>query len=135
MSVLARRWGAPPAERPLRIVKRRLVVVDGASRGDAFVVRDGAVIGRSTEADWALEHDRRISGRHLAIELTADGRVAVTDLASRNGTIVDGVRLQPLVATPIVAGTSIAIGCTTIVYEEVTILCGDASTERPLDPH
>lgn len=49
-------------------------------------------IGRSESADVRLSHPL-VSREHASIEATDDGSIVIRDLASRNGTVVDG---QPL---------------------------------------
>jgi sigma-B regulation protein RsbU (phosphoserine phosphatase) len=49
------------------------------------------IVGRSPDADIRLDH-RSVSRRHASITVDA-ARVMVTDLGSRNGTRVDGIRV------------------------------------------
>jgi DNA-binding NtrC family response regulator len=73
-----------------------------------LVVRLGArrtIVGRAPECDVVLT-DPSISGRHVALESVEDGFL-VRDLGSRNGTFLDGRRVESAVA---VAGNRIAIG-------------------------
>ncbi len=65
------------------------------------------VVGREN-ADVLLM-DGTVSRRHALITLN-EGVVTVTDLASTNGTQVDGVIVSPNVATPLSPGASISFG-------------------------
>ena len=59
----------------------------------AFAVpRSGLVLGRG-QPDGALEADDRVSRRHLCVD-HARGSWGVRDLGSRNGTFVDGARID-----------------------------------------
>ncbi len=69
-----------------------LVFSNGAARAVPMRLGDGALdIGRADTAEGKLE-DGRVSRRHARIALEG-GRFTVTDLASQNGTFVDGERL------------------------------------------
>ncbi|WP_207931085.1 FHA domain-containing protein [Streptomyces sp. 8K308] len=71
-------------------VPGRLLVVAGPDAGGVHLLRGGvARIGRSAEADIPLD-DPDVSRVHCAVALDPGGRVTVTDLGSRNGTLLDG---------------------------------------------
>ncbi|GAA3372081.1 hypothetical protein GCM10020367_25610 [Streptomyces sannanensis] len=80
----------------------RLHVVSGPDAGGVHLLHGGRIaIGRSADADVPLD-DPDVSRLHCAVTLTDDGRVAVADLGSTNGTTIDGtdvgerpVRLAP----------------------------------------
>ena len=71
-------------------------------------------IGRDPKSDVPLD-DTRVSRRH-ALVVCADGRITVADLASRNGTYLNGRRLggQP---EPLAQGDVLKIGDFTLVFE------------------
>lgn len=54
--------------------------------------------GRSEECELHLAHPL-VSRKHASIERTADGTFCVTDLGSRNGTVVDGEEIIAASAT------------------------------------
>lgn len=82
------------------------------------------VIGRTMTTLPALMQDDRLSRRHARIARSADGRLVVVDLDSRNGTFVDGERIvEP---TPIRAGSEVRVGRTAFMVVEV----GDRGTVR-----
>jgi len=66
------------------------------------------VIGRSTDADWAVP-DQRVSRRHALLTLR-DGNWFVLDLGSRHGTTVNGSRLGEHEEVPIVHGDLLGLG-------------------------
>ena len=73
------------AKRPLALfvlTQRRTLVVDRARR-----------VGRSIDCDLAVPDDEACSRVHLHVAPYGDG-VMVSDLGSRNGTFVDGVRVD-----------------------------------------
>jgi transcriptional regulator of acetoin/glycerol metabolism len=73
-----------------------LVLIFGGGKPVCLPVRlDGkpVVLGRYATEDVTVVDDDRISRRHTRITARGEG-VRVTDLESRNGTFVDGVRVQ-----------------------------------------
>ncbi|MBS1870097.1 MAG: FHA domain-containing protein [Actinobacteria bacterium] len=79
------RADAPPAE---------LVVVAGPAAGTRIPLAPGAhALGRDPAAADVVLADPSISGRHVVLDVAADGSAAATDAGSTNGTAIDGVRL------------------------------------------
>ncbi|HYF00496.1 MAG TPA: GGDEF domain-containing protein [Planctomycetota bacterium] len=71
-----------------------LYVVYGADRGRHVALGPEPVtLGRSSDARVVLQDDR-ISKLHCAVRLLPDGTVEVEDLGSRNGTFIDGARIE-----------------------------------------
>jgi ABC transport system ATP-binding/permease protein len=86
--------------------------------GLRFALSDRAtVVGRDPQCDLPLQ-DERASWQHLRIEI-ANGAPLITDLGSRNGTFVDGRRIdsQP---RPITREAIIQIGSTRARLRDVT---------------
>jgi DNA-binding NtrC family response regulator len=97
--------GARPAVR-----SAQLRVVDGPDRGlEIELPPVGVVIGTERSCDIVLT-DAFVSRRHCSISPTAQG-FAVTDLGSKNGTVIDGVAVQKVVAPP---GVAIRVGKTLV---------------------
>jgi adenylate cyclase len=70
----------------------RLILNPGQSDEQTFPLRGGAnTIGRTPENDVCVVH-RSLSRRHARIDVE-DGRLAIEDLQSKNGTFVDGERI------------------------------------------
>ncbi|MFE6667688.1 FHA domain-containing protein [Streptomyces sp. NPDC057697] len=83
-------------------VPARLHVVAGPDAGGVHLLHGGRVrIGRSADADVPLD-DPDVSRLHCAVTVSADGLVAVADLGSTNGTLLDGeeVRERPVRLKP-----------------------------------
>ncbi|MEU9031426.1 FtsK/SpoIIIE domain-containing protein [Streptomyces sp. NPDC048383] len=73
----------------------QLHVVAGPDAGGVHLLHPGAIrIGRSADADVPLD-DPDVSRLHCAVTVMADGRVAVADLGSTNGTTLDGTPVGP----------------------------------------
>jgi DNA-binding NtrC family response regulator len=86
--------------------------------------RAAVVVGRDTGCDLAVT-DPAVSGRHFSVEPTAGG-TRVRDLGSRNGTYLDGHRIESALALP---GSVIVAGNTTIeLRDESEPLRGRART-------
>ncbi|MET9610286.1 FHA domain-containing protein [Streptomyces sp. NPDC006512] len=91
----------------------QLHVVAGPDAGGVHLLHPGSVrIGRSADADVPLD-DPDVSRLHCTVTVRADGRVAVADLGSTNGTTLDGtpVGARPVALTP---GALLRIGESTL---------------------
>ncbi len=96
----------------------RLEVISGNATGHSITVEDELVIGRLADGDGRLEEDPELSRHHARITRERDGRYAIEDLGSSNGTFVNGLGLtSPAV---LVIGDSIELGGTTLVVREIT---------------
>ena len=80
-------------------------------------------LGRSSAADLCFADDTGLSRQHLAIEREGEGW-ALNDLASKNGTILNGTRVAA--RTPLKPGDRIMAGHLILVY--------DGSSSRPTKP-
>ncbi len=76
---------------------------------------DRYVVGREQGADLLL-NDEEVSREHAALRALPDGRLAIEDLGSRNGTFVNGHRLTGPVSLS--GGEEIRIGTTAITVAE-----------------
>lgn len=71
----------------------RLVVLEPKERrGTTFALTNGLGIGREPDNTIVILDDAYISGHHVKVTV-ADGRVLIDDLASKNGTYLNGARL------------------------------------------
>ncbi|MEV6959615.1 FHA domain-containing protein [Streptomyces sp. NPDC051207] len=83
----------PEAHPELDDAPTQLHVVAGPDAGGVHLLHGGEIrVGRSADADVALD-DPDVSRMHCAVTVAADGRVAVADLGSTNGTLLDGTRV------------------------------------------
>ncbi len=72
----------------------RLTVRSGPDKGTtAEAAGDGFLIGRDEVCDLVL-HDDNVSRRHASLSILSDRHAALTDLGSRNGTFVNGHRID-----------------------------------------
>jgi pSer/pThr/pTyr-binding forkhead associated (FHA) protein len=89
-----------------------LVAVDGPLVGQRFDVRSPIEVGRESPG-IPLGFDSSASRRHARLAPVADG-IAITDLGSTNGTLVNGARVS---ATTLKPGDLVKIGATTFRVE------------------
>ena len=79
-------------------VGRRIIleVVEGPRKGMVYQFPKGnVVIGRAQEADLFIEDDK-ISHKHCIIEAFARDLVFISDLASTNGTLINGMIVRSI---------------------------------------
>ena len=88
----------------------RLEVVSGKATGFAIVVADRLVIGRHSDGPGRLADDPELSRHHAQISRDDSGMYLIEDLASTNGTIVNGARISSPI--PLAVGDSIEVGAT-----------------------
>lgn len=86
---------APPAtSRRRRSTVGKLAVLEPRSRkGSTFEVGTEITIGRSSKASISVPDDAFVSQLHARV-YQSDGGTMVEDLASTNGTFVNGVQIQ-----------------------------------------
>jgi pSer/pThr/pTyr-binding forkhead associated (FHA) protein len=95
----------------------RLEVVSGNAGGFEINVADRLVIGRNSEGPGRLAGDPELSRHHAEISRDDSGVYRIEDLASTNGTIVNGSRIES--PTPLATGDSIQVGTTSILVVQV----------------
>lgn len=77
-------------------------------------------IGRQEGNELRLNH-RLVSRQHARIKCTAK-TCRVTDLGSANGTLIDGVKLEPNTPLLIKSGATISIGPFEMVFEQIAVV-------------
>ena len=96
-------------------MKQFLRIVGGTSNGQEIPVTSSKIsLGRGEEADYRLKSEL-VSRSHCEIQLLSE-EVVITDLNSRNGTFVNGVRLEGKLS--IKPGDSLRIGNMLFVLTE-----------------
>jgi len=70
-----------------------LVVIDGDHRRQVDLHEIEVTVGRGADCDVVLPGDQTLSRRHLTLRSTEEGWT-VTDLGSRNGSFVNGRRVE-----------------------------------------
>jgi pSer/pThr/pTyr-binding forkhead associated (FHA) protein len=106
----------------------RLEVVSGNAGGFEICVADRLVIGRNSEGPGRLAGDPELSRHHAEISRDDGGVYLIEDLASTNGTVVNGSRISS--PTPLATGDSIMVGTTSILVVQVP---GESDPAPPVD--
>ena len=115
--------------RPVRMVHRlRITVEAGPDAGAQHAPDDLASIAIGTSEDNAIVlTDPAVSRYHLELRRTASG-IQISDLGSRNGTWVGGMRIERAIGP---AGTRMKIGDTTIAVDDAGSSVAPPLTEAP----
>lgn len=91
----------------------RLIIEEGMQKGREFRFSAEAAVGRGKDNLVTVE-DPRVSLRHARIVLE-NGRYVLKDLASRNGTFVNGERVTE---APLAFGDKVKVGALTLSFSE-----------------
>jgi len=87
----------------------KLIVASGKSAGRSIAIkRNKLLIGRSEECD-VRPLSEEVSRRHCAVTV-GPAEVWIEDLKSRNGTFVNGARIEPATRTKLADGDVIRVG-------------------------
>jgi hypothetical protein len=79
----------------------------------SFPLREGVnILGRDATADVPID-DTTVSRKHAAITISSDG-ASIEDLSSKNGTFVDGVKLEE--SAPLLEGQKVVLGDAAIAF-------------------
>lgn len=92
-----------------------LKVISGPNNGAEFSMQAGNsyIIGTDPNACDIVFHDTSVSRQHTRITINPDDTLVIEDLKSRNGTLVDGERLQG--KSPLPSNTLVSLGTTSFV--------------------
>lgn len=90
-----------------------LLLLTGPQAGRRLEVQGEVSIGRSPSCTIALE-DAKVSRKHVQL-IVEDGQARVVDLGSRNGTLVNGEKLEA--ESTLLPGDRLQVGDSTIVFE------------------
>jgi len=105
-----------------------LVVTEGPAAGQRFELDSEVVLGREG-VSATIADDSELSRRHAAVRPAAGG-FEIEDLGSRNGTFVNGQKIEG--ATRLAGGDSIKIGQTVLALEGVAQAAVTAVTPSPV---
>jgi pSer/pThr/pTyr-binding forkhead associated (FHA) protein len=103
----------------------QLVISEGKEAGREFLFDQGSVvIGRTPECDVIL-YDSGVSRRHARIFVDGDA-IAIEDLGSSNGTLVNGAKVEK---RPLKDGDAITLGPVVFTFTAVASLEQDSVTD------
>ena len=104
----------------------RIVIAKGPGVGRDHAIGTECVVGRAPEVDFVLE-DVGASRRHFRVSRDGDGYV-LEDLGSRNGTSVNGARVQRIALRD---GDAIRVGATEMVFRQKDTMDAGEKAARP----
>lgn len=91
-----------------------LTIIDGKNKGEVVQPKEGITkMGRSSRCDFFVD-DEKASGNHIEIRFENE-ELFITDMSSRNGTFLNGNRIDPGEEIQLFEGDRVVIGLT--VYE------------------
>ncbi len=90
-----------------------LLLLSGPSAGLRFNVETEVTLGRSPACEIPLE-DSKVSRRHAKV-VVEDGQARITDLGSRNGTVVNGERIEG--EAILLPGDRVQVGDSVVLFE------------------
>ncbi len=94
------------------------LAIEGPQGSQVFTLRLGqTTVGRQEGNDLQLD-DQKVSRQHALIHCTDNG-CQITDLASSNGTYVDGEKLISNIPSALLPGSTVLIGSFTIQFKQV----------------
>ncbi len=100
---------------PQRIAMASLVIYTPDGKKHTVILQAALItLGRSRDADLSYPDDSGLSRLHLQFKKSGDGYL-IQDLNSKNGTSVNGQRLEA--ARPLVANDKISCGHLAVVYD------------------
>lgn len=89
----------------------QIFIMNGPEKGRSIPFEESTVLlGRSPENNIQMR-DKSVSRRHLKIEMRGD-KCFITDMGSKNGTFIDGIRMKPETEYEVKEGMPIAVGKT-----------------------
>ena len=89
-------------------------------------------VGRGAGCQVLIDDDS-VSAQHARLEYDL-GAWRITDLASTNGTAIEGVKLAPEVPTPLPNGATVRFGGVKLVFREVAEVDVDAARAGWVEP-
>ena len=93
----------------------RLIVIRGAATTDSVTIPLPCLIGRGREVDLCVD-SLIVSRNHCRLDLQ-DGKIFLTDLGSRNGTVVNGQFIPENVPVELSNQSAFSIGPLTFQLE------------------
>ena len=99
--------------------KLEIVFLTGPNKDKHFEISSASLrIGRSSSSDVQIP-DEELSRNHCMIEVSSDGALTITDLASANGTFLNGENIEGN-TKPLKIGDEVSIGTSVFVITSPT---------------
>ncbi|HEY6726569.1 MAG TPA: FHA domain-containing protein [Polyangiaceae bacterium] len=107
-----------------------LKATDGPLKGSRFVLGERTILGRAVDCDIQVLA-QGVSRQHAAIIVNDEGEPYLMDLASKNGTFVDGL---PILRVRLEPGMSFRISTSEFTFETTSRLAA-TETDDPAAPN
>lgn len=106
----------------------RLLIRSGPAAGEVLELSQAAqVLGRDASADVQID-DASVSRQHAKILSDAEGGVSIVDLESKNGTYVNGIRVDLRVLRH---GDRVTLGDVELEFTQTEAPAAEAGPRRP----
>lgn len=92
-----------------------LKVISGPNNGAEFNMQTGKtyIVGTDAQAADIIFHDTSVSRQHAKVKVGDDDSLSIEDMGSKNGTLVDGAKLQA--KAPLSPNSVVTLGTTSFV--------------------
>ncbi len=97
-----------------------LLARNGPLQGQSWPIKNELIIGREPGCDIVID-DRQVSRRHVHIQVNSDSELTISDLNSKNGTLVNGDSVN--MPTTLKDGDEIIVG----LVQEFMFISSDAT--------
>ena len=112
--------------------KLEIVFLTGPNKDKHFEISSASLrIGRSSSSDVQIP-DEELSRNHCMIEVSSDGVLTITDLASANGTFLNGENIEGD-TKPLKPGDEVSIGTSVFVITSPTSPSSSPSPNNSID--
>ena len=112
--------------------KLEIVFLTGPNKDKHFEISSASLrIGRSSSSDVQIP-DEELSRNHCMIEVSSDGALTITDLASANGTFLNGENIEGD-TKPLKIGDEVSIGTSVFVITTPTSPSSSPSPNNSID--
>ena len=112
--------------------KLEIVFLTGPNKDKHFEISSASLrIGRSSSSDVQIP-DEELSRNHCMIEVSSDGALTITDLASANGTFLNGENIEGD-TKPLKLGDEVSIGTSVFVITTPTSPSSSPSPNNSID--
>lgn len=97
-----------------------LIAQKGPLQGQSWAIRDEIMIGREADCDIVI-NERQVSRKHAQIISNSDNQICISDLNSKNGTLLNGDFINTCI--PLKDGDEIIVG----LIQAFTYISSDAT--------
>ncbi len=105
----------------------KLIITGPAFSEEFYVKKNRVIIGRDESCDWRIKSDK-LSKIHCEFKFNHESkRMTVTDLNSKNGVMVDGIKIDPN------KPTQINLSSTVFLANQYILHVAEADKQEPIE--